>query len=188
MDYQRILSIINDRVTVNDPIKDIINATNPSQLQCKTWLVDKIEPYFTMYNKPKVLVAAGWHGLHSHLIYERLGIKCKTFDANPDYEQIKLFKNVNYETARMEDYDPSKYDIIICTSCEHIDDEILNEFLSKKKRTAIVALQSNNYFTIHEHINCKTDLVEFTASIDLDPIETYELELEKYTRFMILAR
>ena len=54
---------------------------------------------------------------------------------------------------------------VICTSCEHISDETLNKFLRTKKEQSLVVLQSNNYFGLKEHINCKNSLKEFTDSL-----------------------
>ena len=46
----------------------------------------------------------------------------------------------------------------MCTSCEHISDETLNKFLRTRKEQSLVVLQSNNYFGLDEHINCKNSL------------------------------
>lgn len=188
MNFQNVLSKINEMVTPSDPVRDVINAVNPSQIQCKEWLIEKLAPYIDMYNDPKILIAAGWHGLHSHMIYEKFQIKCTSFDMDPYCKSIKLFPKVNYETAYIEDYDPSGYDFIICTSCEHISNEVLNNFLNKKKKSAIAFLQSNNYYSIEEHINCQRDCDSFANCVNLNIMEKHTLSLEKYNRFMIVCR
>ena len=46
-------------------------------------------------------------------------------------------------------------------SCEHVEQDLLNEFIGQKKRWLIVILQSNNYYKLPEHINCVEDEDEF---------------------------
>ena len=77
-------------------------------------------------------------------------------------------------------------DTIINTSCEHIANFI--EWYNKIPNGTLVVLQSNNYFEIKEHVNCVNNINEF---IKIAPMSTLlyngELELEKYTRFMLIG-
>jgi hypothetical protein len=50
-----------------------------------------------------------------------------------------------------------------------------------------VILQSNNYYEIDEHINCKDSLEHFCSSYHLNVIESMELERDKYNRFMLVG-
>lgn len=164
-------------------IKDIADSVNDNQIKNKKWLVKHLTPYLDMYNDYKIVVAAGWHGLAAHLINKNV----TSFDMNPLIKQVKLFPNVKYKIATIEEFDPSSFDIIICTSCEHISDKVINDFIKKKKDTAIVVLQSNNYFEIKDHINCKNSCEEFADSIDMRILESYTLKLKKYNRFMLFG-
>ena len=136
-----------------------------------------------MYSDYKVVVAAGWHGLAAHMINKNV----VSFDMDPYTKQVKLFPNVKYQVSTIEDFDPSEFDIIICTSCEHITDNVINDFIKKKKGSAIVVLQSNNYFEIKDHINCKNNCKEFEDSIDMRILESRTLKLKKYNRFMLIG-
>lgn len=136
-----------------------------------------------MYTNPRIVVGAGWHGLTAHL----LDMNVVSFDMDPLCQETKLFPNVNYKTCRMEDFDPSTFDIIICTSCEHIPDEVVNDFLSRKSATSTAVLQSNNYYCIKDHVNCKGNCDEFAEKIDLRILEQHTLEFEKYNRFMLIG-
>ena len=136
-----------------------------------------------MYSDYKVVVAAGWHGLAAHMINKNV----VSFDMDPYTKQVKLFPNVKYQVSTIEDFDPSEFDIIICTSCEHITDNVINDFIKKKKGSAIVVLQSNNYFEIKDHINCKNNCKEFKDSIDMRILESRTLKLKKYNRFMLIG-
>jgi hypothetical protein len=163
--------------------KSIANSVNSNQVLNKLWLVNQLQPYIDMYTeKPKVCVAAGWHGLAAHMIGNAV-----SFDMDPICKEVKLFSNVKYQTSTIEDFDPTPYDIIICTSCEHITDNVINDFIAKKKPNTLVLLQSNNYYYITEHINCKQNCEEFTKKINLKILEQHTLNLEKYDRFMLVG-
>ena len=77
-------------------------------------------------------------------------------------------------------------DTIINTSCEHI--EKVTEWFNAIPRDKLVVLQSNNYFEIDDHVNCVKDITEFKQQAPLSNIiYEGELELEKYTRFMLIG-
>ena len=77
-------------------------------------------------------------------------------------------------------------DTIINTSCEHI--EKFTEWFNSIPKGKLVALQTNNYFDLPEHVNCVKNLVEFKKQAPLsDIIFEGRLELEKYTRYMLIG-
>jgi len=53
----------------------------------------------------------------------------------------------------------------------------------------LFVLQSNNYKELQQHINCVENLAEFEKQYQnkLQNIRAFELEKEKYTRFMIMG-
>ena len=66
--------------------------------------------------------------------------------------------------------------------------------MRRKKQDSLVIIQSNNYFEIKEHINCKENLDKFKFDIltqaekkkmNIQVINSYELEMPKYTRYML---
>jgi hypothetical protein len=74
-------------------------------------------------------------------------------------------------------------DTIINTSCEHILN--FSSWYSNIPKGKIIALQSNNYVDIAEHINCSNSLEEFANQTPMSTIFYQgELTLEKYTRYM----
>jgi len=74
----------------------------------------------------------------------------------------------------------------INTSCEHI--EKFTDWVNLIPKGKLVALQSNNYFEIEDHINCVNNLDEFKQQASLNNIiYEGELVLEKYTRYMIIG-
>lgn len=164
-------------------IHSVVNSVNSNQLKNKRWLLKHLRPYLDIYTDPKIVVAAGWYGLAAHLIDRNV----VSFDANPQCADMKLFPNVNYKTCLIEDFNPAKFDVIICTSCEHISDDVLNNFLAKKNWNTLVVLQSNNYYSIPEHINCKQSCEDFANSVQLDVRKKLTLKCDKYDRFMLFA-
>ena len=75
---------------------------------------------------------------------------------------------------------------IINTSCEHLLD--LDHWIKKIPRKRLVILQSNNYFEVDEHINCVRSVEEFSNLVKLKKvIWGGELELPKYTRYMLIG-
>ena len=176
---------LNKIQSINDVevIHSIANSVNTNQLKNKRWLLSHIQPYLDMYTDPKIVVAAGWHGLTAHLI----DLNVVSFDKDPTCQSVHLFPNVIYKTEDIETFDPYKFDIIICTACEHISDEVINEFLSRKSPTSTAVLQSNNYYYIKDHINCKGNCDEFAEKINLRILEQHTLEFEKYDRFMLIG-
>ena len=164
-------------------VRSIANSVNSNQIKNKKWLLRHLKTYLDMYIDPKIVVAAGWHGLTAHLINKQV----VSFDRDPTCAKVKLFPNVSYQTSDIENFDPSQYNIIICTSCEHISDKVLNDFLSKKNAACLVVLQSNNYYGIPEHINCKSNCDEFADSINFKILDKFTLKFKKYNRFMVFA-
>ena len=175
-----------------DLIKDVINSVNENQIKNKLWLIEKLKPYLDMYTIPKVITAAGWHGLLAHLLDDRDNIK--SFDIDHACAQTKLFDNVSYKTNDIVKQDPKESDILICTSCEHITDDNVMTWIKRKKQDSIAVLQSNNYFEIEDHINCKTSLNHFKLDIlnkaerkkmNIRVANSFELKMPKYSRFML---
>lgn len=192
MDYQKILSHLDYICQTYEDInlvREIINSVNKNQLASKSWLVDKCESYFESVSKPKVLVAAGWFGLLGHLIKQKHDADVVSFDMDPTCAEIgkMLFPEVEYESNFIENQLASGFDFVICTSCEHMEDDTINEWISTRDKNSIVVLQSNNYYEIEEHINCKDSLEHFCSSYHLNIIESMELEREKYNRFMLVG-
>ena len=117
-----------------------------------------------------------------------------SFDIDDKCAQIKLFDNVHYKTNDIAKHDPKSYDVLICTSCEHITDDLILTWIKRRKENSLVILQSNDYFHIKDHINCKASLSQFKSSlikkakkkkINIEITNSYELEFSNYTRFML---
>ena len=169
-------------------IHDLANSFNKTQEESKAWLASYI-PNLPM--STKVVVAAGWYGLMAQTIFHKLRCSVTSFDMNPDCEQwgIHLFDNIHFQTSKVEDFNCSKYDIVVSTSCEHFTDEVLNNFLAKRKKHSRVYLQSNNFYDEPTHVNCKSSVEEFAASVKLDIIKKETLKLDYgFDRYLVIGK
>ena len=191
LNYPILLKKISRLENINQ-VKDIVNCINDNQLKNKLWLIDKLKPYIDMYTSPKVSIAAGWHGLLAHLLDDKENIH--SFDINEECKQVKLFSNVTYKTKDIIKHNPKDSDFLICTSCEHITDDNVLTWIKRKKEESIAVIQSNNYFNIKDHINCKDNLIKFQSDIlnkakrkkmKIRIINSYELKMPEYNRFML---
>ncbi len=190
INYNRILSVI-DSLVKDKQAKSIINSLDKTQIESKTWLVEKLKPFLHLYENPKICVAAGWYGLTANLLSDFTKEKIVSFDKDSkcrEYGYKMYGSKIELKTEDMKDFNISKYDVIICTSCEHISDNLLNNFLSNKKSDSLVVLQSNNMIDIDDHINCKKSLDEFVSSLDINIVEKYEKKFDEYTRYMVIGR
>jgi len=96
---------------------------------------------------------------------------------------------VKFIEQDVKDMDRIDQPIVICTSCEHLDQNTIYDTISKLEPHTLVVLQSNNYSEIGEHINC-VDTVENFANqyvSKLRNIKFYEKDFLKYKRFMVIG-
>ena len=200
-----VLSFISSNYLAHPIISSIANSINDNQVTNKKWLVSHVVSYInnTLSNQkevplkfrllketPSVLILAGWYGLGGWLLTEQTPCDVTVVDKDPECAKVgkALYPNLIFKTADLNNFDVSGYDIIICTSCEHITDEEINSVLHKKDKSTVVFLQSNNYNEIHEHINCKKSVDDFADSLKLSSYKKYTLSLDKYERFMIIGK
>lgn len=77
-------------------------------------------------------------------------------------------------------------DVIINTSCEHLDH--FDDWWKLIPIEKLCALQSNNYFESPDHVNCVSSIDEFLQQTQFTKVlYSGELDLEKYTRYMIIG-
>ena len=170
-----------DRAYNREPfrIKDIVNSLNDNQMASKEWLLKHLKP------EGRVAVLGGWYG---YLANELNGISVDLDPGCKEYGKI-LYPDVDFVVEDAFDYVlRRRIDTIVCTSCEHMTQDNLM-FLSNFKHKPLVCLQSNNYFEIKEHINCKESLEEFVSEYNFKEIYYQgELDREKYKRWMVIGR
>jgi len=57
----------------------------------------------------------------------------------------------------------------------------------KIPKNTLVAIQSNDFFDLEEHINCVNTVEELLEKFPLKNPHCYSLETQKYTRHMVIG-
>ena len=180
------------------------------QIESKLWLIKELKK--CNIDLGIVFLCGCWYATLATMLFEStINVdKIRSFDIDPSCRSIaetfnkpwvkdnwqfksstKDIMDINYEFERYEviradgttcplDDTP---DTIINTSCEHIEN--FEEWYAMIPSGKLVILQSNNFFEVEEHINCATDLDDFSKMASMEHVYYKgELELEKYTRYM----
>ena len=189
--------------TINKlPAPGLGNAWNYNQITGKRWLVNTLAEHIDRQPE-KILVLGGWYGILASLLLDHpafIGTRLTSLDIDPSCEAVaRSLNNRHVEAGRFEamtadmlsmdysgwiDDEPA---LIINTSCEHIL-AFEDWFASIPGGTSMV-LQSNDYFSCDEHVNCVSTLQEFAQQAPLsEPLFSGQLKLKKYTRFMLIGR
>ena len=175
-----------------DPMRTM-DAFWSGQLKSKEWLIENLSPHIKKF--VTVDIHGGWVGVLASMIFQsKLPIKhIRSVDIDPTCESIATMMNKGEEivgkfravTADMCDIG-SDADVIINTSCEHITQEQYDRWLRCVPEKTLLVLQSNNY-NIPEHVRIANDLDHFVDQSKINIIWKGELELPKYTRYMLIG-
>ena len=187
------------------------NALSQGQIKSKQWLLKNLQGI----DLGIVFICAGWYGTLAVMMFEDENIyvdKIRSFDLDDSCWKIAedfnrpwtkdnwKFKASTLDITTMQF--PTKHktyrangtslildempDTIINTSCEHI--EHFTRWFTAIPKNKLVALQTNNYFDLPEHVNCVKDINQFKQQAPLSNIiYEGELELEKYIRYMLIG-
>jgi hypothetical protein len=181
---------------------DAFSCFSQNQFDCKTWLIDCLNQYpYHFKNKTKdsidIAILGGWYGLMAKLLSTNFILKpinnIHSFDFDPIAKKIgkTLFPEVTFIEKDVTELDlnDKHFSIVINTSCEHIDQKLLYKSIDTAPEKTLFVLQSNNYKDLQQHINCVENLEQFTKQYEsrLENIRPFELQKEKYTRFMIMG-
>jgi hypothetical protein len=177
--------------------KDVLDSFNEAQFTNKTWAVEELNKFITDEYE-ECYIIGGWHGLFSHILAES-GFNKRIINIELDpvcniiAKQLKIHENIRFKDDDGIDLFP-KFNhgnkIVVCTACEHIDNEELEFIIRQKEPGMLMCLQSNNYYEVTSHINCKDTLEDFVESLPLKQI-LYAGERRnknKYDRFMVIGK
>lgn len=167
------------------------------QVFSKIWLIESLNQ-FTNSAPNKIVIHGGWNGVLSSLLFNSdIPVESITsIDIDPNCENIARTVNKRQEmqgkfysiTEDMKSFDyDEKPDIVINTSAEHVSDAVLIEWFMKIPKHALVAIQSNNFFELEEHVNCVNSVEELAEKFPLSEFYCYSFETEKYTRYMVIG-
>lgn len=197
-----------------DRIMDILNSLSENQYSSKDWLIEKLNEYphhykyKTLDKKINVCILASWYGLLAYRLIDKFTLKkianidCIDFDPKSKQVAKKLWKQIDSKNLTsgkltyvkfieqdIKDIQDLNYPIVICTSCEHLEQQLIYDTINKLEEHSLVVLQSNNYKEINEHINCVNSAEDFANQYvsKLRNIKFYEKDFIKYKRFMIIG-
>ena len=167
------------------------------QINSKVWLIEHLERHYQ--NRPyNILLCGGWNGVLATLLFNSMmditrivsmdiDAKCEeiAYNMNKDYEMQGRFKAITSDMLAYEDYD--KHKLIINTVCEHMTQEQYYEWIDKLPSNKRIVIQSNDYFSHKEHVNCKQTLEEFQKDCRIKVDMAATMPTEKYNRFMIIG-
>lgn len=172
------------------------DALSTGQIGSKIWLADKMKDLVDQ--DAIVLVVGGWIGTLSRIIFKNADVR---FIMSLDIDELsnKMASQINHKfnqsfstvTRDMYDVTPAEYaefDVVINTSCEHIDN--LGVWTSLLKPGTLLFAQSNDFFSCPQHVNCVNSVDEFENQLGLSEV-IYKGELQfpgVYNRFMIIGR
>ena len=216
--YGRLLLLTNNPIfnnlknAVDNHNADLSDALSWGQLKSKRWLINELEKQ--NLDLGIVFICAGWYAtLAAMLFNSNCSItSIRSFDIDESCANIAetinkhntidnwKFKASTLDILKMnfptehKTYRANKTSLILCempntiinTSCEHIEN--FTDWFNLIPTGKLVALQSNNYFEIDDHVNCVNSLDELKHQAPLSNIiYEGELELEKYTRYMLIG-
>ena len=175
------------------------HALNRNQMTSKKWLVE------TLFNATggelgRVCILGGWYGVlgalllhdprfkveHVHSIDKDASCEDVARSLNRTHVDAGRFEFLNADMYEM-DFQEGAYDLIVNTSCEHLEE--IDKWFERIPAGTLLTLQSNNYFGIDGHVNCVDNIDQFRQQVPLtDVIFEGQLELTKYTRFMLIGK
>jgi len=181
---------------------DIIHFVDENQLAGKEWLVSQIKNYLPD-RVNNIAVLGSWYGSISFMLRELLGEDVHIHNIDSDQYAARYGKDLGRNIAGKRTYfkahdaadfildieGADTFDIIINTSCEHMEQEDIDLILNLKHPSTLICFQSNNYDSIQSHINTKQSLNEFIESLNLSHVYfTDEKEFPEYNRYMVIGK
>ena len=187
--------------------QDLITSTNSAQMSSKEWLVETLIPFISDFkylnvDLTDILVMGSWYGLTGMILRQHINndIKIWNIDSDPDAARYcnslqrnnsDFDNNVPITDDAMEYYfdRTNTFQLIINTSCEHMEQEDLQMVLNSKPANTMACFQSNNYHKEAEHINTHDSLDSFVESLNLASVY-YKGSMEPsadFTRYMVIG-
>lgn len=166
-----------------------VDALSNYQVESKTWLIDELSKLDKHEN---ALFIGGWLGISSMWL-GRTGVVNHITNLDLDADAIKFsdklnIANFNYKEGIVSDVDNhslKEYNMIINTSAEHMTDDWFNHV----PKGCTVAIQTNDFHEITEHINTVNDLESLQKKYKMSKIYYIGVrDCDRYNRFMIIGK
>lgn len=165
------------------------------QLDSKAWLIQELTNVVNKDSK-NIYIFGGWIGTLASMLFQSDIVidKIVSVDLDAQCKDISDILCDRYRdrftsiTGNMKNFDylwDVTPDIVINTSCEHIDQDTYYQWYDRIYPGTIVVAQSNNYFDCDQHVRCNSNLQAFELlNCVVDPLYSGELVHDIYTRYM----
>ncbi len=197
-----------------DRIIDVLDSLSVNQYASKDWLIEKLNEYphhyrhKTLDKKIDISILGSWYGLLAYMLIDKFTLKkinnidCIDFDPQAKTVAKRLWKKVDADNLKngiltyvkfvekdIKEIEQLNDPLVICTSCEHLEQDTIYSTIDKLETHTLVVLQSNNYKEIGQHINCVDSVENFANQYvsKLRNIKFFEKDFVKYKRFMIIG-
>lgn len=177
-----------------DVTDQILLSISEKKIESKLWLHKEIS---LISNPQKIVLLGSWYPLLFFYFFSSAKeIVCVDIDGSVIGPSKKFSTSfipdvkVNFICSDAKSFVQGNsingYDLIVNTSCEHMSYDMKDITID---RNPIYAFQSNDYFQIKEHINCKNTLEDFVASTNLSNIKySGTKSFNKFNRFMVIGK
>ena len=184
------------------------------QMKSKCWMVEQLEEIYQDAYLGTVAHYGGWYATVAQNIFEKFRVKnyynlevdpeCIEIADDFNYEHTVgwkfkstvqnvsdiVWKDDNSFDIKIKNLSnklvttPVQPDLIINTSCEHMNEDWFNNIPSGR----VVCLQTNDYFDNSQHVNCCRDLADAVAKYPMSEVYySGEIDTHLYKRFMIIG-
>lgn len=167
-----------------------------SQMKSKTWLIEEMNK---LCPTPKnIIIFGGWYGVLAQMFESNYPSLEKIISLDIDIKcaivanEIKL---IDTDKIALRSMCMTKYkyreevDFIVNTSAEHVDQSVYDTWWNKIPSNTLVAVQSNNFDSLEEHIRCSYNMENFLKINHIDsPIYSGEIDCGGFSRYMAIFR
>ena len=176
------------------------DSVSQAQYDSKLWLVQKLKNIKLHVKEVHIDIIGSWFGfpliemLSKILNIKQIDLYDKDENCHKVVAQYINHFDPDFRLVQFNDFferkDLRRRHIVINTSSEHMQDIVkMKEYYKDYPTTPLLVLQSNNYTSIHDHINCVSDENEL---VEKNQIKTVyykgKQSLPLYDRFMVIGR
>ncbi len=175
------------------------DAMSRGQIRSKLWLIHELIRH-ELTRLGQVCICGGWYGILARLLLDHNQLHahyvvsidwdqyCSDIarELNMSYFNTDQFLDLTVDMCSVGDY---KYqDTIINTSCEHLNPDKFQRWWDLIPEGKLVVLQSNDFFSHHEHVNCVHHEDELRDSVPMTTVHYCGvMPTSKYNRFMVIG-
>ena len=175
------------------------DSVSQGQYESKLWLIEELKKFLV---KPKyhIDIIGSWFGFPLiEMLADEFDIKqIDLYDIDENCHKVTAqyinHFNCDFKISQFENFfernDIRRRELIINTSSEHMSDIVLmKKYYKDYPLKPIVAIQSNNYFEVEDHINCVKDVDELIEKNQIeDVLYKGKRSLPLYDRFMVIGK